>query len=126
MPYDLFFEKKFEVADPDGYWNDCCFGGDVVVDQILPLLKGYSDVMSNQEDWGWFIWFRDGGVKLAIEVFCEDKERGAYRVHFSSSKRKWLVWEYAVDTPELERVRELVDKQLAAWLGKPPRSERVA
>ena len=126
VPYDLTFEKTFEVPDQEGYWNDCCFGGDVIVDQILPSLKDrYSDLWSNQEDWGWFIWFREGGVKFAIEVFCQDRERGEFRVHLSSSKRKWLVWEYAVDTPELERLRDLVHKVLSGWLGNPPRSKRV-
>jgi hypothetical protein len=122
MPYELAFEKQIQVSEPEGYFNDECFGGDVVVDRLLPRLKaGYTDVWSNQEDWGWFIRLRDGAVKLGVDVYCDDRARGAYRIHLSGSVGFLLFWERAADGPPLDRLRELVEQELTAWVGTPPR-----
>ena len=46
-------KKKLNIADREQYINDCCIGGDVVLDVLLPELRGiYDDLMTNQEDWG--------------------------------------------------------------------------
>lgn len=53
-----------------------------MVDQILLGIAGrFEDIQINQEDWGWFIWFKRGPVSLAIDVFCDDPEKGEFRVH---------------------------------------------
>ena len=116
MPYDVRFEKVFDVPDPDAYWNEECYGGDVVSDRLLPAIRArYADLQANQEDWGWFIWCRDGRVRLGIDIYCEDRARGAFRLRLTSSVKKWLLWDRAVDTPELERLRDLVVRELADW-----------
>ena len=72
MPYEIAFTKRLDVADTDVYINECCWGGDVVTEQLLPTVNArYEDVQRDQEDWGWFIWFRKGRTSLAIDVFCD-------------------------------------------------------
>ena len=61
MPYELSFTKRVPIVDREQYINECCIGGDVVVNRLLPSVRSrYTDVQTNQEDWGWFIWFRQG------------------------------------------------------------------
>jgi hypothetical protein len=125
MPYEVSFTKPVAVQDPDRYINDCCYGGDVVVERLLPAVSQRSiAVQTNQEDWGWFIWFRDGSVSLAIDVFCDGPESGAFRLHLTSRTRRWLFFGSVVDTPELERVRELVESQLVQRTRTPCRVVR--
>lgn len=125
MPYELSFAKKVEIQDPGLYINPCCIGGNIVVDRLLPPLKvRYSDFWTDQEDWGWFIWFRKGPVRLAVAVFCDDPGMGRYRMHLSSTVRRWLFWNRPVDLPELDELRDLVERELTPWLGAPPRVER--
>lgn len=66
MPYELSLRKRVSIADREQYFNECCIGGDLVTDQLMPMVQQhYTDVQTNQEDWGWFIWFRKGDVRLA-------------------------------------------------------------
>jgi hypothetical protein len=118
MPYELSFTKRVPIVDRGRYINDCCVGGDVVVSRLLPAVQQrYADVQSNQEDWGWFIWFRQGSVRLAIDVFTEDPDEGTFRVHLTSRTRRWLVLDTVRDTSELEDLRALVASELADWVG---------
>jgi hypothetical protein len=72
MPYEVSFTKRVPIVDRDQYINECCISGDIVIDQFLPSVRAhYTDVQTNQEDWGWFIWFRKGNVRLAIDVFTD-------------------------------------------------------
>lgn len=53
MPYILTFVKPITIAHSEQYINDCCIGGDIVLDQLLPGLRArYGELQSNQEDWG--------------------------------------------------------------------------
>lgn len=55
MPYELSFRKRIEISDREIYINDCCIGGDLVLDRLLPsFADAYSNLRSNQEDSGWF------------------------------------------------------------------------
>jgi hypothetical protein len=55
MPYELSFTKKLQLADTEQYINQCCIGGDIVLDVFLPQLRReYGELQSDQEDWGWF------------------------------------------------------------------------
>jgi len=38
MPYAMKFTKQVEPSEADEYINDCCIGGDVVLDRLLPVL----------------------------------------------------------------------------------------
>jgi len=120
MPYEVSFTRCVPVTDREQYFNDCCIGGDVVVDQLLPSVRErYTDVQTNQEDWGWFIWFRKGPVRLAIDVFTDDPDEGVFRLHLTFRTKRWFMLDGVVDTPELEELRELVVSELTAWAGSP-------
>jgi hypothetical protein len=126
MPYELAFARALPPIDREQYINECCVGGDVVVERLLPSIRArYTHLDSNQEDWGWFIWFRDGEVRLAIDVHTDDAERGAFRLHLTSRRRRWLWFDTVVDTPELEMLRQLVESQLAEWPGGAPSVTRL-
>lgn len=116
MPYEVSFTKPVSIVDRDQYFNECCVGGDAVVDQLLPSVRArYLDIRTNQEDWGWFIWFKSGSVRLAIDVFTDDPEQGQFRIHLTSRVRKLLFFEAIVDNPELEELRALVESELRTW-----------
>lgn len=126
MPYELSFSKRVTITDRDQYINECCVGGDVVLDQLLPALRAkYGDVQPNQEDWGWFIWFRKGDVRLAIDVFTDDPEAGEFRIHLTSRVKRLIVLDTVVDTPELNELRDLVVAELSSWVGAPVKSEAI-
>jgi hypothetical protein len=77
VPYQLSFTRRVAVTDREEYINDCCIGGDIVLNQLLLALRArYGDQRADQEDWGWFIWFRKGDVRPATDVFTDDEEQG--------------------------------------------------
>jgi hypothetical protein len=120
MPYELSFTKAVTVTDREQYINDCCIGGDFVVDHLRPAIEQrYGKVDSGQEDWGWFIWFRDGPVGLAIDVFTDDADAGAFRIMLTARKKRLVIFNNVVDTPELETLRERVVGMLEAWTERP-------
>ena len=117
MPYIVTFLKPVQVTDREQYINECCIGGDIVLDRLLPILRERygDDLQSNQEDWGWFVWFEHAGVKLAIDVHTGDTSTGEFQVHLTSRRPRFLLGAKVEDTPELEQVRELVLAQLRSW-----------
>jgi hypothetical protein len=118
MPYELSFTRLVPVADRKRYINDCCIGGDVVLDALLPALRArYEDVVADQEDWGWFAWAGKGKVRLAVEISCNNPETGDYQVLLSSSVSRFLVGSRPQDTPELEELCEVVKTALRRWVG---------
>lgn len=126
MPYQLSFTHPVVVGNRADYINECCVGGDIVLDQLLPALRErYGDVAADEEDWGWFAWFDEGNVRLAVDVFTDDPEAGAFRIHLTSRTRRLLVVAKAVDTPELDVLRDIVVDALAAWIGSRPAVTRI-
>jgi hypothetical protein len=117
MPYIVSFVKAVQVAEPEQYINDCCIGGDIVLDGLLPVLRERygSDLQSNQEDWGWFAWFEKSGVKLAVDVHTNDHKAGDFQLHLTSRRPRLLLGAKVQDTPELEQLRELVVSRLQSW-----------
>lgn len=62
MPYELSFTKPLGAIDKESYINDCCIGGDVVAETLIPKLRlRYGDLSPVGEDWGWFLWFDHAG-----------------------------------------------------------------
>ena len=117
MPYELSFTKRLQIPDREHYINECCVGGDLVVNRLLaPVEARYEDIQTEQEDWGWFIWFREGSTRLAIDVFTDDPESGQFRIHLTSRLKRMLVGDKIVDTPELEDLRRLVLSELSGWV----------
>ena len=118
MPYEVSFAQRVPLTDREQYINECCVGGDVVAERLLPVVRSqYTDVDTGQEDWGWFIWFRKGRVKLAIDIHTDAPERGEFRMRLTSRSTRFLVFDSIVDTPELEDLRTLVESELATWIG---------
>ena len=117
MPYELSFTKRVPIVDRDEYINECCIGGDVVANRLLPSVRARygDDLETNQEDWGWFIWFRKGSVRLAIDIFTDDPDEGAFRIHLTSRTKRFRMFDTVVDTSELEELRALVVAELEAW-----------
>ena len=126
VPYGVSFTKKISVPDDAHYFNECCYGGDVVADVLLPVIEPrYDSVRSNQEDWGWFIWFRDGAASLAIDIFCDDPKVGEFRLDLTSRTKRWLVFDSVDDLPELERIKDIVLTALKGWVDGFPRLVRL-
>jgi hypothetical protein len=116
MPYELAFEHEVQITDPERYWNECCVGGDTVLNRLLPALRqGYEGLMTDQEDWGWFAWFEKERVKLAVDVFADDGSAGRFRMHLTSRTPRFLLGHRITDTPELEDLKALVVNVLADW-----------
>ena len=119
MPYEVSFKKPVPLLDREEYINECCVGGDAVVNRLLPSIQArHTDIQTNQEDWGWFIWFRMGNVRLAIDVFTDDSQEGWFRIHLTSRTRRLFLFERVTDTAELEDLRSLVESELRAWDGR--------
>jgi hypothetical protein len=126
VPYEITFEKRIRVHDPDMYFNECCWGGDTVVERLRMVVEGrYERILIDQEDWGWFLWFREGGIRLAIDIYCDDPERGTFRLHLTSSRRKWIVFDTIVDTEALETMKDAVVGRLEDWVDSPVRVVRT-
>jgi hypothetical protein len=124
VPYELSFTTTLTVSDATQYINDCCWGGDLIRDRLMPMVADrYLDVRTDQEDWGWFIWFREGAIRLALDIHCDDVELGAFRIRLTSRRKKLLRSE-VLDTPELDRLCDAVSKIVLAWAG-PVSVERV-
>jgi len=105
LPYRISFRKRLHIPDPGIYINDSCWGGDAVVERLLPAVRSaYEDVQSSQENWSWFPYFRRGVVRLAIDVFCDVPEEGLFRVHLTARRKKWLFLDSIVDDPEPEAI----------------------
>lgn len=116
MPFSIRFRKPVDVTEAEPYINDCCIGGDVVLEHLLPTLRqSYGDLEPTQEDWGWFVWFEHVGVKLAVDVFTQDPLTNEFEIHLTSRKARLLRSARVVDTPELEALRQRVVSSLEAW-----------
>jgi hypothetical protein len=115
MPCEISFTRPVGIRDRAQYINECCVGGDAVVDALLPAVRArYEDIQDNQEDWGWFIWFKKGAVKLAIDVHSDDGDAGEFRIRLTSQVKRLIGYKEA-DVPELEELREFVEAELQRW-----------
>jgi len=120
MPYELSFSKVVTAPDSADYINECCYGGDVIGEALLPYLeKRFGEIQFEQEDWGWFLWFSEGKVGLAVDIFCDDPESGEYRIMLTSRQKRWLLSDRIVDTKELDELKAIVVPLLEKWSGGP-------
>jgi len=127
VAYGLTFSHVFSVADRDHYINDCCFAGDVIAEHLLPVARSseYHDVQTNQEDWGWFIWFRCGAMHMYIDINCQDVEAGTFAIHLGARRPRFFLPDKSVDCPELDDLRDRVIAKLRGWLGVEPEVSRL-
>ena len=118
MPYELSFTARVPTGPREEYINECCVGGDAIVDLLLPSIQArYATIDSGEEDWGWYIWFEHGELKLAIDVFTDDPDDGEFRIHLTSRRTRRFFRDTVVDTPQLEELRTLVVAELQRALG---------
>jgi hypothetical protein len=116
VPFEITFRKPVVVNDSSIYINECCWGGDIIRDELLPLISSrFERVQTEQEDWGWFIWFRQGAVALAVDIFCDDPKEGLFRIRLTSRRKRFLFGEAVSDTPELEELLGLITAQLKTF-----------
>lgn len=116
MPYEITFRKSLKVDDKAAYINECCYGGDIVADYLRPALSDRFGVPEPfQEDWGWFLWFDDDQVRLAVDVFCDDPVAGDFRIHLTSRKKRWWRPDEVTDGPQLEELRSTIEAALGSW-----------
>jgi hypothetical protein len=110
MPSELGFTKTLQITDPSIYINECCWGGDVLRDRFLPVISShYGRIRTGPEDWGWFIWFCRNNVRLAVDICCDDSQRGEFRIRLC---RKSLIFLSQTDAPELMPFEQLVRAKL--------------
>jgi hypothetical protein len=117
MAYQMEVTTKVHVVHPEIYINDCCWGGDVVCDRLLPAISAtnlYESVKTGQEDWGWYIWMQQGRAMTRIHIQCDDKDAGEFRIQLFASKKRWLLWK-DIDTPDVERVHQLIISEIKKW-----------
>jgi hypothetical protein len=117
MAYEIEFATDVSVTDPEIYINDCCWGGDVVRDRLLPIVsttRVYDSVRTGQEDWGWFLWMRLGKELTRVHIQCDDKDGGIFRIHVFGSVKQWLRWK-DIDTLEVERMNEVILNEIKKW-----------
>ena len=120
MPYELTFSKVVKTPENADYINECCYGGDVIGEELLPYLeKRFGEIQFEQEDWGWFLWFSEGKVGLAVDIFCDDPESGEYRIMLTSRQKRSLLPDRIVDTKELDELKAIVVPLLEKWSGGP-------
>ena len=113
MPYEVTFNKPIVVSDTSMYINDCCWGGDIIRDELLPVVSSrYERVQTEQEDWGWFIWFRRGTVALSVDIFCDDPKQGLFRIRLTSRRKRFVAGYRVTDTPELRELLESITSKL--------------
>ena len=116
MPYEVCFTKKLEIKDLPVYINECCWGGDVVRDRLLPSIEaGFGEVQTHQEDWGWFIWIRRERSSMDVDIFCDDPAEGRFRMHISLRVHGFLSLRYLDDSEELRELLTMVCAKIEAW-----------
>jgi hypothetical protein len=113
--FEVSFQKTVTVTKQN-YINECCWGGDVIREHFLPLISSrYEKIQTGQEDWGWFLWFRRDGVRLAIDIFCDNPATCEFRLRLYSLRRRFLFFHTEVDSPQLLEMKNLVITTLKDW-----------
>lgn len=127
MPYEISFRKPLTIDEESIYVNDCCWGGDIVQQQLLPLIEEeYTDIKAAQEDWGWFIWFKKGELNLEVNIMTDSKE-GEFRIHVVAARVRFFGLSRRVgdDTPEVHALAEVVANRLREWAAEDVRLEHI-
>lgn len=126
MPFEIRFCRVVAVADAEQYINECCWAGDVIRDALLPAIEQrFSAVQTDQEYWGWFIWFRYGRDRMALDIFCDDRKAGHFRVWVTQSTKRGWILSRCIDGAAAEEVAALVTAELNLWGATVVAVERV-
>jgi len=115
MAYEIEFTATLNVSDPKIYINDCCWGGDVIRDRLLPMVSSeYEHVETSQEDWGWFIWMRRGQQWSGVDIYSDEKDSGDFRIHISGWQQGWFGRKH-IEGDDLEHIREVTVNEIGNW-----------
>ena len=93
-------------ADPDTeYFNDCCIGGDRIAARVGEAVKDFPGELDHgQEDWGWFVWVREGKCTRMCNITTYDEDGVTFGVRIEGEEKKgWF------------RTRALTDEELDGW-----------
>lgn len=116
MPYVVNFTRPVHPTPGVNYLNACCEGSDGVLAAVLPALRArYGPLTPDQEDWGWYLWWRVGDARLAVDVHTHDAPTGESEIHLTTRRRRRWFGTGVADMPELEALRECVLAPLRAW-----------
>ena len=121
MPYEVSFTLPgLSVPDDADYINECCWGGDVIAERVLPEVRQrYQGVETGQEDWGWYVWIDVEDERLEIDISCDSPEKAEFRVHLVSLRRRRILPNVILDLPALDELKDLVVPILEAWSARP-------
>ena len=115
MAYEITFTANITADNSDLYINDCCWGGDVIAEKLLPaVISGYGGMETGQEDWGWYIWMRHGPHRTHLDIFCDDLDSREFRIHLYGARRKLLRLHFE-DGSDVERLKDVLLKEIAKW-----------
>jgi len=85
---------------------------------VLPLISSrYERIRTGQEDWGRYLWFRQGAVALAVDIYCDDPKSGLFRIHLTSQQKISFFRKSGADTPELAQLLDLITTHLRISAG---------
>lgn len=117
MAYEIEFTTTVTPLVEKSYINACCWGGDVICDRLLSqasIWKMYGSAISGQEDWGWYIWIRQGRRMHRIHVQCDDIKSSVFRMQVYSSEKSWFKWK-DVDFSDTDRINLAVAAEIRKW-----------
>ena len=120
MDFELTIPKVFENSSSREYINDCCIGGDEILNQIKDDIASEMNIDKNlieiyQEDWGWALEFLKDKVTylLAVSNTNESKAGKSFFTAYTEANRKEkkIFFNKTVDADvELNRFSEIVSR----------------
>lgn len=115
MAYEIELTALLTVPDPEIYINDCCWGGDVIRDRLVAgIATGYDHMETLQEDWGWYIWMRRGEQWSGVDIYCDNKQSGEFRIHISGWQARWLGRKH-IEGNDLEHIKDVTVNEIGKW-----------
>lgn len=117
MDFQWTIRKIFADIPEREYINDCCFGGDEVLNQIKPEIASgmkidESKITIYQEDWGWALEFSKDDIYyfLGLNNVGETEGKTDFTVLFEATKKvKKFLFTKSVDaTGELNEFIEII------------------
>ncbi len=95
MNFELTISKVFDNSSSREYINDCCIGGDEILNQIKNDIASEMNIDKNsigiyQEDWGWALEFLKDKVTylLAVSNASESEADESFFTAYTEATRK--------------------------------------
>lgn len=95
--------------------NAASAGTSCLISSCLHCARYGGKLQSNQEDWGWFVWFEQPGAKLPVDVHIDDHGLLEFQLLLASRRPRFLLGAKTQDTPVLEQLRGHVVSRLQVW-----------